>query len=154
MGLVGVALRRIVDLGEDLSAEIVLQEEVGHREYWMNDDRHHGDSSPSCWTRTFDSDEADEVRYVIDRPRSTKPDAEKRSCAKRDLRLIATDPDHQGIARYAAAKTLGMKTDSGFGYYSLRFFAHRHPVTATVTGIAFAGAVSGLVYTLLEYFSE
>jgi hypothetical protein len=40
------------------------------------------------------------------------------------------------------------------GYSSLRILAREHPVGAIVTGVAVAGATSGLGYALAEYFSK
>lgn len=155
MGALESYLKRIENLKKDLLAEIVLQEEKGHHEYWLNDDRHHGDSFPNCWRQTNDISEAEEIKYVIDQHRMTRPAVDKREWAEKHLRSIATGPNHPGAARYAAAKTLGIKTNSGFGYYPLRIFAYRHPITATVVaGIATGGATLGLFYALAEYSSK
>ena len=49
-----------------------------------------------------------------------------------------------------------LKREAGkaLGYSKPRIWSHEHPIAATLTGIAAAGAASGLVYALTEYFSK
>jgi hypothetical protein len=82
------------------------------------------------------------------------PDTERIDAARGQLRNISNSLDELPVVRYAASKSLGEKTNSKLGYYPLRIWAHEHPVEVTLTGIVAAGATSGLVYALVEYFSK
>lgn len=56
----------------------------------------------------------------------------------------ASDPDKE--IRTQAARYLN--------YPTIRIWAHEHPVSATMAGVAAAGAASGLGYILYQYFSK
>lgn len=131
------ALRKIEELKGDLSAEIVVQEEEGH---------YH--------TGSYHRDGDEGGFYVVDKFRETIPDTKKRESARNELKSIATSFNKSQIVKYAASRTLGEKTNSKFGYYPLRIWAHEHPVAATVTGIVAVGITSGLVYALVEYLNR
>ena len=140
------ALKIIEDLRKDLSAEIVVQEESGHKETKYSHSPGHHSYDP------FGPDEYE--ANVIDQPRIAEPDNEKRAKVRNELRRIHDSSSESGVVKYVAAKSLGIETNSGMGYYPLRIWSHEHPVKATITGIAVAGATSGLGYALIEYFSK
>lgn len=72
-------------------------------------------------------------------------DKSTRKKASQDLKHMYRDLDDISHRRIAG---------KALDYSDLRIWAHEHPVKATVTGIATAGAISGLVYALVEYFSK
>ena len=156
-----VALKRIEDLRRDLSAEIVLQEERGHYDdrkgyqtATYDYDRHHDESYYSHWvTEDVPTGRMISV-WIVDQKRIAEPDNEKREKARNELRRIYDSSNTHGVVKYATAKLLDIRTSNGMGCYPLRIWTHEHPIKATIAGIGTAGAVSGLVYALVEYFSK
>lgn len=149
-----VVLRKIEELRRDLYAEIVVQEFEGHEEETSGSTRgtpgchSYTDVDPESWSQPGES------KWVVDKERIVEPDTEKQKIARAELESIVNSSDKLQIIKYAAARALRQNPESCFGYYHLRFWVHRHPVAATVTGIATFGAASGLVYALVEYFSK
>ncbi|MEW6621171.1 MAG: hypothetical protein AB1422_17870 [bacterium] len=94
-----IILKKIEDLERDLSAEIVVQEESGHWE-WRTDLK-----GPK-----YDEDFYEGEVWIIDRPRITEPDTQRRETAKAELQKIRESSEWIA-ARYEARATL-----SGWGY--------------------------------------
>jgi hypothetical protein len=138
------ALREVKDLERDLSAEVIIKEAV------LGEEVEKGGSIGEEGYYNYLARWRE--REVIE-PAMMGPDTIKRENARQNLTRISSSHELP-IARYAAAKALGFKAESRFGYYPLRIWAHEHPVAATVTGLITVGATSGLVYALVEYFSK
>jgi len=143
---IGNVLSKIEGLRRDLSAEIPGE---GHYEKELVKDF---DGLGGIAGERRDSYYYEEDTWVVDNP--AEPNTKTRESAKNQLELIMDNQEEFGVVRYAAANALGIRLDTKFGYYPIRIFINNHPVTATVTGLAAAGAASGLVYALVEYFSK
>lgn len=139
-----VILKEVEDLRRDLSAERVIEKEVSHYE------RRYVDEYENWTEYVFGT--IDYVK-VVDEPEIRESDVEKIRSARTELTQMAKSHE-SGMIRYAASKALGKKAESLYGYYPLRIWTNQHPVAATITGLATAGAASGLVYVLAEYFNR
>jgi len=91
-------LRKVADLGRDMSAEIVVQEEISHEEAIPGSDR---GSGPCSFDKVWD------YEYIIDKPRITEPDAQKREAAEQKLQQIY-DSSEWYSARYVAGIALSV----------------------------------------------
>ena len=94
-----IILGKVECLKRDLSAEIVVQAEEGH---WEETGGYH-EIEHLDWIEVFDSPKSSS--YVVDQPRITEPDTEKRELAKMGLQQIY---DFSGwcSARYVAGKAI------------------------------------------------
>jgi len=94
------SLRKVEDLRRDLSAEIVVQDEESHIEQKAIYDV----------TGSRDGAHAANVEYIdeniIDKPRITKPDTQKREAARQALQQLYGYSEWYS-ARYSAGKELG-----------------------------------------------
>jgi len=102
-----IILGKVECLKRDLSAEIVVQAEEGH---WEETGGYH-EIEHLDWIEVFDSPKSSS--YVVDQPRITEPDTEKRELAKMGLQQIY-DFSNWYSAKYAAGKAIELpqKVDS------------------------------------------
>ena len=107
--------RRIRQLEKNLHAEIVHQEEEGHRteEYYetIDDDviqTNPGSCSDATWNRLTSGNSVSNIyypsEYVVDKPRIAEPDITKRNIAKLELQDIYDNS--KGLIKYFAKKAL------------------------------------------------
>lgn len=93
-------LRQVESFGGDLSAEIVVQEEKWHTEIEFTET-----DAVLKW-----GDPGSPVK-IIDKPRITKPDTQKREAAKQKLKQIY-DSSEWYSARYNSGKALGSEVNN------------------------------------------
>jgi len=143
--------RWVVALDRQRYLTIVTQEERSHFEsHDVTEIVCDGYSTGSRYETRVESE------CIIDQPKIEKPDIETRKNADSDLTALLK------MLNYSTKRELYEHPDpyvrkiaaTALGYSNLRVWAHEHPVTATVTGIAAVGLASGLVYALVEHLSR
>jgi hypothetical protein len=92
-------LQKVERLEEDLSAEIVIQKEEGHYEHFE-----------TSWPEGVNQEAMDDFFYgyeewVVDKPKITEPNTQKRQTAKSELQQVYDFSD-EPIARYVAGRAL------------------------------------------------
>ena len=92
-------IEEVRNLKSDLNAEIIVQEEEGHEEYYST---HVG--SPSYNSSYYVEWEGE---YVVDKPRIVEPDTEKRQAAREKLQHLRESSPWYTV-RYLAALALGI----------------------------------------------
>ena len=93
-------LRNIEDLGRDLSAENVVQDEESHLETGLGVDYNTG------WGDVYSRDWTEYSRKLVDKPRIMEPDIQKRELARQQLQNIH-DSSKWYKARIKAGEALG-----------------------------------------------
>jgi len=91
--------------------------------------------------------------WIVDK--LAEPDLEKRMSARDKLNSILKDTNQPCIIKYAAARTLRIKTTSKYGYYPAKIFVYEHPIVATITGIITLGITAcWLGYMLIQHINK
>jgi len=96
-----ITLKRIRKLEIELSAKIVVQEEIGH---WTEGGPLKGSGGPCSFDKVYDNDPPSE--YIVDQPRILGPDKGKREAAREELQKIYDSVEQFGI-KYRAGRALG-----------------------------------------------
>jgi len=100
-------LVQVEKLRRDLSAEIVVQEEEGHR--FSLDELTGTGGSDAIWVRA----EHAVGNWIVDKPEITKPDTQKQEPARQKLQQLY-DISEWYSARYIAGRALGINEDTLF----------------------------------------